>query len=565
MDAALSRLDRQRPLQQLCSKAAAILLLLVASCHASEFLEGDFVPAARRAQFEGQRTHWHDVLGTHCPKFGVSRLVVVPLPQPVGYKATDDYKLQLSFDGDRHLTPWLPIIGKRAASPPYVEVVLTRSGSSIVSVTSTVYQLDDADQKQHAAMVNDFLNATHWPKHLLVHYTWHTRHEEDEEAGLLVLFSAGAVAALLLGLNVARTYQEKLRQFLADVTGDQPMVGAPEKGIDVWCWLAFSFTLSTVSKQASGVRFALPVGASDQPRLLAAMADTGRRTRTAVIPRPAPSLAVTVTNFPRRHPQATFVLLAWLLGLYFAFLARPIPVTEAQTLAFKGKVKEAEGVLYELTRAEQAVMEAELDQAEHKVWFWRFKEAARKEVHARQPAVEKARAKAQEIRSRHDKLIREGKAVLGVFSEAGVEEGRELFWSSFTSGKVFAQRQSFFDAIFTILDRRERDWLGMLLQLLFQTVLNFVTGLSVSVFVFLAQLPSLIWSYQPTLWAGISFFVLAGLAAVSVVASFLGLLVGAGGALGYSLITLTLQQQARVEGQAQQRRVTQGDNRAHTD
>jgi hypothetical protein len=57
-----------------------------------------------------------------------------------------------------------------------------------------------------------------------------------------------------------------------------------------------------------------------------------------VIPRPAPSL--TVTNFPRRHPQATFLLLAWLLGLYFAFLARPIPVTEAQTLAFKGKVKE---------------------------------------------------------------------------------------------------------------------------------------------------------------------------------------------------------------------------------
>ncbi len=59
----------------------------------------------------------------------------------------------------------------------------------LCAVTSTVYQLDDADQKQHAAMVNDFLNATHWPKHLLVHYTWHTRHEEDEEAGLLVLFS----------------------------------------------------------------------------------------------------------------------------------------------------------------------------------------------------------------------------------------------------------------------------------------------------------------------------------------------------------------------------------------
>lgn len=67
MDAAFSRLDRQRPLQRLCSKAAAILLLLVASCHASEFLEGDFVPAARRAQFEGVRLVGLRQRGGACP------------------------------------------------------------------------------------------------------------------------------------------------------------------------------------------------------------------------------------------------------------------------------------------------------------------------------------------------------------------------------------------------------------------------------------------------------------------------------------------------------------------
>lgn len=33
--------------------------------------------------------------------------------------------------------------------------------------------------------------------------------------------AAGAIAALLLGINVALTYQDKLRQFLADVAGDQ--------------------------------------------------------------------------------------------------------------------------------------------------------------------------------------------------------------------------------------------------------------------------------------------------------------------------------------------------------
>ena len=72
-------------------------------------------------------------MGQHCPKFGVKRLVAVPLPQPLGFKAADEYKLQLSFDGDSHLTPWLPIIGKRAASPPYVEVELVRSGDAIKS------------------------------------------------------------------------------------------------------------------------------------------------------------------------------------------------------------------------------------------------------------------------------------------------------------------------------------------------------------------------------------------------------------------------------------------------
>lgn len=37
--------------------------------------------------------------------------------------------------------------------------------------------------------LQDFQNATHWPKHLLVHYTWEMQHEENEDAGLLVLFS----------------------------------------------------------------------------------------------------------------------------------------------------------------------------------------------------------------------------------------------------------------------------------------------------------------------------------------------------------------------------------------
>lgn len=49
-----------------------------------------------------QRTHWHDILGSHCPKFGIKRLVAVPLPQPVGYKVADEYKVQVSIETARN-------------------------------------------------------------------------------------------------------------------------------------------------------------------------------------------------------------------------------------------------------------------------------------------------------------------------------------------------------------------------------------------------------------------------------------------------------------------------------
>ena len=108
-------------------------LLLAAVGSKANFGDGDFVPAMRRGQFHGvsvilvwarggrnsatgaqgrrqtpalapppppqHRTHWHDVLAHHCPKFGVDRLVAVPIPQPIGFLAADDYKVQFSFDG----------------------------------------------------------------------------------------------------------------------------------------------------------------------------------------------------------------------------------------------------------------------------------------------------------------------------------------------------------------------------------------------------------------------------------------------------------------------------------
>lgn len=82
---------------------------------------------------------------------------------------------------------------------------------------------------------------------------------------------------------------------------------------------------------------------------------------------------------------------------------------------------QAEGVVGELTAAERQLMEAELAQARHKVWFWRFKPEARRAVDARQPAVDAARQQVAAVRARRDVLLREAKASLGLWT--GVQRG----------------------------------------------------------------------------------------------------------------------------------------------
>ncbi|CAI7927062.1 unnamed protein product [Closterium sp. NIES-54] len=40
---------------------------------ASAYQVGDYVPLARKGQFNNMRTHWHDAIGRHCPRFGINR------------------------------------------------------------------------------------------------------------------------------------------------------------------------------------------------------------------------------------------------------------------------------------------------------------------------------------------------------------------------------------------------------------------------------------------------------------------------------------------------------------
>lgn len=64
--------------------------------------------------------------------------------------------------------------------------------------------------------------------------------------------------------------------------------------------------------------------------------------------------------------------------------------------------------------------------------------------------MDKAREKRKEF-DVYDKAAQkkysDAKAELGVWSDAGVAEGRQLFWNSFERGKVFGRRQTLWDGL----------------------------------------------------------------------------------------------------------------------
>merc|ERR1719471_276159 len=93
--------------------------------------------------------------------------------------------------------------------------------------------------------------------------------------------------------------------------------------------------------------------------------------------------------------------------------------------------------------------------------------------------------------------------------------------------------------------RRDDTWLTMALQLLMRVLMNFTVGMCMALLQFLYLLGKLCYSYKSGI-AGVFFFITAGTAACSVVATFLLGLYSAG-----SIVTFTVVKQAALADRRQ--------------
>lgn len=143
----------------------------------------------------------------------------IPLPQPrLGFKPGDTYKIQLSINGEQVLTPWLPVLG--FSTPPfvYLDIELVHSSGNLESARATVRTMAPEDATRLHVIKQQWLNATHWPKMLPVHYSWTAGPEVKGERALLFLFGSAVAMMAIVARNAWSAYREKLSSFVVDVT-----------------------------------------------------------------------------------------------------------------------------------------------------------------------------------------------------------------------------------------------------------------------------------------------------------------------------------------------------------
>jgi hypothetical protein len=174
--------------------------------------------------------------------------------------------------------------------------------------------------------------------------------------------------------------------------------------------------------------------------------------------------------------------------------------------------------------------------------------------------MEEARYRLDQIRAEGQARMSDAKSVAGLFSEVGVGEVQDSFWSYFTSGKQFAKRQSTWDILFmgirSMTRRRDENMIEFGLKVLMQVLVNFSVGLIMALVMFVIGLWSIVRSYQANPIVALVAFVFAACAAFSFVTTYLLAIYGAAAGGVYGVLKL-------AEGNARARLQQQGQQQAY--
>ncbi|TXG58957.1 hypothetical protein EZV62_016786 [Acer yangbiense] len=186
------------------------------------------------------RTVWHDVIGKHCPIFTVNREVLIPIAKPTGYTGADPYKISFQVGREKFLIPWLFVINRKSTEVPMIEMNLRYSGNDVHGVTAKVVDMPHHYVEIHPNIRQQFWDAQHWPKHILVRYTWEEQSEIDVSTGFYFLFGSGRFYSLrkldlvmmlilalsfVLSIYILESSRDKFARFVRETVAESSVPG----------------------------------------------------------------------------------------------------------------------------------------------------------------------------------------------------------------------------------------------------------------------------------------------------------------------------------------------------
>eukprot|EP00903_Cladosiphon_okamuranus_P013248 g12353.t1 len=220
-------------------------------------------------------------------------------------------------------------------------------------------------------------------------------------------------------------------------------------------------------------------------------------------------------RFVKRHPA---VSVAWVLGLLVSILASGYTPSPAAVQNYEIKMANLNNEV--LAEAEGEMLYWDQVYRRSKGMFWTCDATCK----ANRQQYEERRRVFSDLNKDYLKGVAEAKSELGIFSEDGVEETRDLFWRKVSGGKQYAKRATMWDAVFVgigTMSRRDEGLASIIARIAFKFVVNLTIGLFMAVIQFLFSVWTVIWSYQPDPISTVAFATMASLAAVSLLATWL--------------------------------------------
>lgn len=266
-------------------------------------------------------------------------------------------------------------------------------------------------------------------------------------------------------------------------------------------------------------------------------------------------------NFVKGHKVISLI---WVGGLLLSILATGYAPSPAAVRKYKGIMATLEHT--ELAHAEDEMIYWDQEYRRSKGMFWSCDENCTRKKMQYQSAKEVFDA----VNRDYQRKLAKAKSQLGVFSQDGVAETRDLFWRKVAGGKQYAKRATMWDVVFVGVGsayRRDEGIFSILVRIAFRLVINLTMGFFMAVVQFLFTLWRVIWSYQPDPISTIAFFCMAAVAAVSLLVTwFLGLAaLGVTGVYAVAKATEMAQIEATRQGQQQPQYVQQQERQQQYD